>query len=102
MIKMAMLSDLQSLHDIVPLSHIIFDSVLAFLIAMLLTPIYTNFAYRHKLWKHIRETAITGEKAPVFHKLHAEKHKKHIPTMAGVVTIISIVVVTLALNLSRN
>ncbi len=93
---------LKHAQDIVPLSHILLDSVLAFVIAMLLTPIYTNLAFRHKVWKQVRDTAVTGEKAPVFYKLHAEKHKRNIPTMAGIVTILAIAVVTIALNFSRN
>ena len=34
----------------------------AFLLSMFITPIYTNFAYKHKLWKKQKSVAITGEK----------------------------------------
>lgn len=73
----------------------------AFLLSMALTPVYTRFAFRHKLWKQQRTDAVTGEGAPVYAKLHAAKHKGHVPTMGGVVTIIAIAVVTM-LNFSRN
>ena len=33
----------------------------SFLLAMFITPIYTNFAYKHKLWKKQKSVAITGE-----------------------------------------
>jgi phospho-N-acetylmuramoyl-pentapeptide-transferase len=91
------------LHEstIIPVSHIMLQAVLGFLVAMLLTPIYTHYAYKYKWWKQVRDTATTGEKAPVFHKLHAAKHKRHIPTMGGLVIIGAITVVTLLLNLSR-
>ena len=49
-----------------------------FAIAMALTPIYTYFAYKYKLWKKIRTETITGEKSKEFTKLHAEKHKRHL------------------------
>lgn len=76
-------------------------SVAAFLIAMILTPIYTTLAYKYKLWKHMRENSVTGEKLQVFTKLHAAKHQRHIPTMAGVIGLTAIIVVTLTTNLDR-
>lgn len=73
-----------------------------FATAMLLTPIYTKFAFNYKWWKKQRVDTVSGEKAVVFHKLHAEKHKRHIPTMAGIVCILSITIVTVLFNLDRN
>ncbi len=87
---------------IIPLSRIFTQSVLAFVIAMALTPLYTSIAFRYKLWKQVRDTAVTGEKALVFLKLHSAKHNRHIPTMAGVITIATILLVTVPLNLSRS
>jgi phospho-N-acetylmuramoyl-pentapeptide-transferase len=86
---------------IMPLSHIFTQAVLAFVLAILLTPVYTHFAFKHKAWKQVRDTAVTGEKAPIFHRLHAAKHERHIPTMAGIITVVTVAVVTLLLNLSR-
>ena len=76
-------------------------SVGAFLLAMLLTPVFTFFAYRYKFWKKQRSTSTTGEKLEVFTKLHANKFKRNIPTMAGVIGVIAITVVTLCFNLDR-
>lgn len=76
-------------------------SVGAFLLAMLLTPIYTFLAYRYKFWKKQRSTSTTGEKLQVFTKLHANKFKRNIPTMAGVIGVIAITVVTFCFNLDR-
>lgn len=87
---------------IIPLSHVFIQSVLAFVIAMALTPLYTSLAFKYKLWKQVRDTAVTGEKAAVFFGLHEAKHARHIPTMAGIITVVSVTVVTLALNLSRS
>ena len=72
-----------------------------FLVAMLLTPIYTFFAYRYKFWKKQRTTSATGEKITVFTKLHAKKFTRNIPTMAGAIFVISIVLVSL-FNLDRG
>lgn len=77
-------------------------ALLAFLMATILTPIYTRFAYKYKWWKKQRDTTMTGEKATVFHKLHAAKHARHIPTMAGLVTVFTVSAVTIAFNWDRG
>lgn len=76
-------------------------SVGAFIFAMLLTPLYTSVAYRYKFWKKQRVTSTTGEKLEVFTKLHADKFKRNIPTMAGLVGVLSITFVTFFYNLDR-
>ncbi len=75
---------------------------LSFILAILLTPVYTFVAYKYKFWKKPRTLAVTGEAAPIFHKLHAAKHKRHIPTMAGIVILISVASITLLFNLDRR
>jgi phospho-N-acetylmuramoyl-pentapeptide-transferase len=74
----------------------------SFVLSMLLTPLYTTYAYKKELWKRPRTTAATGEAATVYQKLHAAKHVRHIPTMAGVIFVISAALVTLTFNLSRT
>jgi len=76
-------------------------SILAFLIAMMLTPLYTFLAYRYRFWKKQRSTSTTGEKLEVFTKLHANKFKRNIPTMAGIIGVVAIAIVTFAFNLDR-
>ncbi len=76
-------------------------SVAAFLLAMFLTPIYTFLAYRYKFWKRQRSTSTTGEMLEIFTKLHADKFKRNIPTMAGLVFVAAIGIVTLS-NLDRG
>ena len=76
--------------------------VVAFVIAMLLTPLYTFVAYRFQFWKKQRTTSTTGEALTVFTKLHAAKFKRNIPTMAGVIFVLAIVIVTFAFNLDRT
>lgn len=77
-------------------------SCLGFLLSMLITPIYTNLAYTRKWWKKARTDAWNGGVAKVYQKLHAEKHKRNIPTMAGSVFVISVGLVTLLFNLDRS
>ncbi len=77
-------------------------SVGAFVLAMFLTPIYTFVAYRYKFWKRQRTESTTGEQLTVFTKLHAAKFKRNIPTMAGMVFVLAIVIVTFFFNLDRR
>jgi len=65
------------------------------------TPIFTTLAFKYKWWRKQRTQTVTGEKAKVFAKLHAEKHKRHIPTMAGSIVLISVAIITLATNMNR-
>ncbi len=58
---------------------ILFFSSLAFVVAVLCTPILTHFLYTHKVGKSIRNDAT---KTPIFSKLH--EHKAGTPTMGGV------------------
>jgi phospho-N-acetylmuramoyl-pentapeptide-transferase len=74
----------------------------AFVLSMIITPIYTTMAYRGQWWKKPRTTAVTGETAKVFASLHGEKHKRHIPTMAGLIFVLSVAIVTVLANLSRS
>lgn len=76
-------------------------SVGAFLLAMMLTPVYTFVAYRYRFWKKQRTTSTNGDKLEIFNKLHANKFKRNIPTMAGVIGIAAITVVTVVFNLDR-
>lgn len=76
-------------------------SVGAFLLAMFLTPIYTFAAYKYRFWKKQRTESTTGEALEVFTKLHANKFKRNIPTMAGIVFVLAITIVTFFFNLDR-
>lgn len=75
---------------------------LSFAFSMALTPLYTTVAYKLKLWKQHRQESWGGGAAAVYTKLHAAKHKRNIPTMAGIIFIVSTALVTLMLNLDRG
>lgn len=82
-------------------SNMGFELILAlgsFLMAMFLTPIYTNFAYKHKLWKRQKSVDVTGKELTVMNKLHKDKIKRHFPTMAGVIMLVTVPVVLIATN----
>ena len=70
-----------------------------FLLATFLTPIYTHFAYKYKFWKKQKKTTMT---LPVMTKLHAKKFKRAFPTMAGIIGVVAVTLVTIICNLNRE
>lgn len=58
--------------------RILLLSTLAFVFAILCTPLLTHFLYKYKLGKKIRSSGNT----PIFSRLHA--HKEGTPTMGGI------------------
>lgn len=82
--------------------RILLLAFLAFMLSMVVTPLYTFVAYKYKWWKRQRTEASGGGSASVYQKLHAAKHRRDIPTMAGVIFIFSISFVTLIANLDRG
>ena len=84
------------------LVHIFLLGFVAFLLAMALTPLYTTFAYKYEWWKKQRTESWSGGAATVYQKLHAAKHKRNVPNMAGLIFIAAVTLVTLFGNLNRG
>jgi phospho-N-acetylmuramoyl-pentapeptide-transferase len=71
-------------------------ALLAFIIAIAWTPILTNFLYKNKIGKRIRN----GKDTPIFSKLHEKKNGT--PTMGGILIWVTAAVLTLVFNLERT
>ncbi|HEX3569059.1 MAG TPA: phospho-N-acetylmuramoyl-pentapeptide-transferase [Candidatus Saccharimonadales bacterium] len=87
-------------HIIHQISIILLESFLTFCVAMTLTPLYTTFAYRYKWWKRRRTHSTTGETLTVINKLSTRK--RDVPTMAALITVVSVAAVTFIFNLDRR
>lgn len=74
-------------------------SLFSLLVAVLLTPIYSNYAFKHKLWKRSRTHSTTGEELKV---ISSFRIKRQIPLMAGIVTLIAVTLTTILFNLDRG
>jgi len=74
----------------------------AFALSTMITPIYTTLAYKYQWWKKARTVAWNGEAAKVYSKLHAAKHLRNIPTMAGMIFVVTIIIATFCGNLTRG
>lgn len=86
----------------VTLLRVFIIAAISFFAALLATPFWTNFLYKYKFWKKPKEETLYGTKATVFQSLHAEKHKRNIPTMAGILFWVLVVVISLKFNLTRS
>ncbi|HUB92929.1 MAG TPA: phospho-N-acetylmuramoyl-pentapeptide-transferase [Verrucomicrobiae bacterium] len=84
------------------LLKILLLAVGGFVVSTILTPLYTTVAFKLQLWKRPRETTVTGQQATIVAQLHAEKRKTKRPTMAGVLFIITVGLLTMWFNLSRS
>lgn len=84
------------------LLHVLLLGFLSFCLSMAITPIYTTIAYKKQWWKKQRTEAMGGASSTVYNKLHAEKHKRHIPTMAGLIFVGTVAIITLVANLNRG
>lgn len=80
----------------IDLIRIFWLTVLSFLIAVTWTPLFTNFLYKNRIGKKIRDSKET----PIFSQLHATKAGT--PTMGGILVWVTTAVLTLIFNLERS
>ena len=73
---------------------------LTFVIAVLFTPLFTDFLFKNRIGKKIRTVDYSGAKTPIFSKLHADK--ENTPTMGGLLIWGVASIVTLIGNFSRT
>ncbi|MFH0905152.1 MAG: phospho-N-acetylmuramoyl-pentapeptide-transferase [bacterium] len=77
-------------------------AAMGFFVAIIATPFWANFLYKFKFWKRQKEETIYGTQATVFQQLHTEKHRRNIPTMAGVLFWAIVLVLSAQFNLTRS
>ena len=84
---------MMSFIDISAVIKVLVLSTLSFVLALAWTPLLTNFLYRHKLGKQIRDSGET----PIFTKFHLKKSGT--PTMGGVLIWGTTLALALVINL---
>lgn len=82
------------------LKEIVLFLTTAFLIAFLSAPLLTNFLYRNRIGKRLRQHGVDGKETPIFSKLHAGKAGT--PVMGGLLFWVTTAVLTLIFNLERS
>lgn len=71
----------------------------AFVIAFICTPFLTEFLYKNRIGKRLRQKGVDGQDAPIFRELH--KDKAGTPVMGGLLFWVTTVVLTVLFNLDR-
>lgn len=82
------------------MARVALNLVAAFIVAIAWTPLLTNFLYRNRVGKRLRQHGIDGKETPIFSKLHADKAGT--PVMGGLLFWVTTAVFTLAFNLDRG
>ncbi len=75
-------AQIQTIPEVLAMAKIVILSVLAFVLAMGLTPLLAYFLYKYKIGIRIKDKDVDGEKLSHVSKMHA--HKSGTPTMGGI------------------
>ena len=81
------------------LLKIFYLATAAFVVAIVWTPLFTDWLYKHRIGKNIR-TDFGGQATPIFSTMHAKKAGT--PTMGGILVWVTTAVLTLIFNLERS
>jgi len=87
------IANIQSIPDVLNVLKVLITGLLAFMLAFVLTPLWTHVLYRYKLGIKIKENSVNGEKLTFVSSLHAKKAGT--PTMGGVIIWFSVLLLVL-------
>lgn len=81
-------ANIQDIPLVVNILKVLVTGMFAFILAFLLTPLWTNILYKKKLWRQAKETTVDGQVATVVGFLH--RNKTGTPSMGGVIVWVSV------------
>ena len=88
------IAQIQTIPEVVNVMKILATGLLAFMLAFLLTPLWTHILYKYKIGIKIKEKSVDGKKLTYVNKMH--KDKAGTPSMGGVLVWFSVTVLILA------
>ena len=88
------IAQIQNIPIVINALKILATGLTAFVLAFLLTPIWTHILYVYKFGIKIKENSVDGDHLTVINKLHAGKAGT--PTMGGVIVWVSVLLLALA------
>ncbi len=74
--------------------------VVSFVIAIVLAPFLTNFLYKNRVGKRLRQHGVDGKEAPIFSKLHEKKSGT--PVMGGLLFWVTSAILVAIFHLDRG
>jgi phospho-N-acetylmuramoyl-pentapeptide-transferase len=87
------IAQIQNIPLVINALKVLVTGLLAFLLAFLLTPLWTHILYKYKIGIKIKENAVDGEKLTIVNRLHAGKSGT--PTMGGVIIWVTVLLLAL-------
>ncbi|MGK2848996.1 MAG: phospho-N-acetylmuramoyl-pentapeptide-transferase [Minisyncoccota bacterium] len=87
------IAQVQSLPVVIDVLKILTTGLLGFLLAFVLTPLWTHILYQYRIGIRIKQTSVSGDKLSVVNTLHASKAGT--PTMGGVIVWVSVLLLVL-------
>lgn len=87
-------ADFQHLPVFMNVVKVLVTGLLAFVIAFLLTPLWTHVLYKYKIGIRIKDTGVAGDKLTFVSKLHA--WKAGTPTMGGLIVWLTVLLLAFA------
>ncbi len=88
------IADIYTIPMVVNILKVLATGLLAFVLAFLITPIWTKILFKYKIGIKIKEKSVDGKELTYINKLHAAKAGT--PTMGGVVVWFSVLVLAFA------
>ncbi len=86
-------AQIQSIPMVMNVFKVLATGLLAFLLAFLLTPLWTHLLYKYRFGIKIKKTDVNGEQLTFVSRLHAGKSGT--PTMGGVIVWVSVLLLVL-------
>lgn len=87
------ISQIQNIPHVINALKVLMTGFFAFVLAFLLTPLWTHILYKYRIGIRIKENSVDGEKLSVVSTLHARKAGT--PTMGGVIVWVSVLLLAL-------
>lgn len=85
-----MLSQVQTIPEVVNVLKVLITGFSAFVLAFALTPLWTHILYKYKIGIKIKEKGVAGDKLTYVSRLH--KNKSGTPTMGGVLVWVTVAI----------
>ncbi|MCK9379096.1 MAG: phospho-N-acetylmuramoyl-pentapeptide-transferase [Candidatus Moranbacteria bacterium] len=87
------LAQIQNIPEVFNVLKVLVTGVMAFGLALLITPLWTNILYKYKIGIKIKKNSVDGKELTFVNKLHA--HKNGTPTMGGLIIWFSVLFLVL-------
>jgi phospho-N-acetylmuramoyl-pentapeptide-transferase len=88
------ISQIQNIPEVVHVMKIFVTGFLAFVLAFVLTPLWTHILYKYKIGVKIKKNSVDGEKLTYVNEMHA--HKAGTPVMGGALVWFAVLVLILS------